>query len=89
MNQKNTSALIRLNGIPWFLPPPPVTTPLLYLAGTEDGCMGIGMCRGQAALHGGRYQERHYPGAGHFLHLERPAEVAADIISWLGAAEPH
>jgi pimeloyl-ACP methyl ester carboxylesterase len=65
--------------------PPPSQTPLLYLAGADDGCMGVKLSHGQAALHGGRYTERIYPGAGHFLHLERPAEVAADIIAWLSA----
>lgn len=59
------------------------TTPLLYLAGANDGCIHAELGRGQAALLRGRYDERIYPGAGHFLHLERPREVAADIIAWL------
>ena len=64
--------------------PPVSTTPLLYLAGTADGCVGWELGRGQERwLGGGGYAERIYPGAGHFLHLERPREVAADIRAWL------
>ena len=58
-------------------------TPLLYLAGADDGCIGPELGRGQSARHRGRYAERIYPGAGHFLHLERPHEVATDVIAWL------
>jgi pimeloyl-ACP methyl ester carboxylesterase len=45
--------------------------------------MDVALCRGQSSFHHGRYAQRIYPGAGHFLHLERPQEVAADIIRWL------
>lgn len=63
--------------------PPASTTPLLYLAGTTDGCIGWELGRGQKRWLGGVWEERIYPGAGHFLHLERPSEVAADILAWL------
>jgi pimeloyl-ACP methyl ester carboxylesterase len=49
--------------------------------------MSLAMCRGQAVRHGGPYAERRSPGAGHFLHLERPAEVAADILAWLARCD--
>lgn len=71
-------------------PPRPTasTTPLLYLAGTRDGCVGWELGRGQDRWLTGGYAQRIYSGAGHFLHLEQPAAVAADILAWLqgGAA---
>jgi pimeloyl-ACP methyl ester carboxylesterase len=57
--------------------------PVLYLHGGDDGCLGAGVV--QAA-------ERHLPpgsravivpGTGHFLQLERPAEVNGRILDWL------
>ena len=69
-----------------LLAPPPAaagaTPPLLYLAGTADGCIGVELTRDQARMLTGPYKERRWPGAGHFLHLERPDAVAAEIIAW-------
>lgn len=62
--------------------------PLLYLAGAADGCIGVELARDQAPLLGGPYTERIFAGAGHFLHLERPDEVAAEIIAWFRGAAP-
>lgn len=64
------------------------TPPLLYLAGAADGCIGVELARDQARLLGGPYKERVFAGAGHFLHLERPGEVAAEIIAWLRDEAP-
>jgi pimeloyl-ACP methyl ester carboxylesterase len=52
---------------------PPV--PLLYLHGERDGCQLPEIAaRGDAVL---------VPGAGHFLHLERPAEVNALVADFI------
>lgn len=57
--------------------------PILYLHGEADGCLDVNLSRDVA---------RHLPpgsradvvsGAGHFLHLERPAEVNGLITRWL------
>jgi pimeloyl-ACP methyl ester carboxylesterase len=57
--------------------------PVLYLHGADDGCLGAGVVRDA---------ERHLPpgskaqliaGAGHFLQLERPADVNARILEWI------
>lgn len=65
----------------------PVRVPTLALGGQDDGCLGPAFCA--AAL-----RERDFPaglrrvvlpGAGHFLHLERPAEVNQVLLGWLGA----
>jgi pimeloyl-ACP methyl ester carboxylesterase len=59
--------------------------PTLYLHGAEDRCIGIEIVSDS---------ERHLaPGsrmvtveqAGHFLHLERPDEVGAQILEWITA----
>ncbi|HEU5157273.1 MAG TPA: alpha/beta hydrolase [Streptosporangiaceae bacterium] len=57
--------------------------PHLYLHGARDGCLGVDMAKDA---------ERHLPPgsrveildeAGHFLHLERPSEVAAQVLDWV------
>jgi pimeloyl-ACP methyl ester carboxylesterase len=57
--------------------------PLLYLHGAGDGCLGVEMAKDA---------DRHLPPgsrvhildeAGHFLQLERPSEVAAQVLDWI------
>ena len=63
---------------------PPV--PTLYLHGACDGAIGAELL-GEVTAHlpadGSVFQI--IDGVGHFLHLERPAEVAATILDWLAA----
>jgi pimeloyl-ACP methyl ester carboxylesterase len=57
--------------------------PTLYIHGGRDGCMGVGLVDG--------LQEQLSPGsrvvvvpeAGHFLHLEKPAEVNRLVLDFL------
>lgn len=49
--------------------------PLLYLHGGGDGCIGVSM----AEAAGGEVVE----GAGHFLHLERPGDVAGRVLRFV------
>jgi pimeloyl-ACP methyl ester carboxylesterase len=59
--------------------------PTLYLHGAADGCIGAGLAR--------TAQEFLAPGSrvaiiedtGHFLHLEKPAEVNTLILDWVRA----
>ncbi len=61
--------------------------PLLYLHGTNDGCMGIATARATNELlsEPSRYVE--VDAAGHFLHLEQPDVVNRHIINFVTAAD--
>ena len=50
--------------------------PLLYLHGRDDGCVGVELAGPAAVV---------VDHAGHFLHLERPAEVNARMLEFLTA----
>jgi pimeloyl-ACP methyl ester carboxylesterase len=65
---------------------PPV--PTLYLHGADDGCIGVELAATVTdflAAEGSRAEI--VPGAGHFLHLERPDEVGRLVLDFVGA--PH
>lgn len=65
---------------------PGVAGAVLYLHGAADGCLGAALVKGaQNHLPEGSRVEL-VPDAGHFLHLERPAEVNRLILDWLGPA---
>jgi pimeloyl-ACP methyl ester carboxylesterase len=58
-----------------------ITVPLLQLHGAEDGCIAPPTFTDTQ-----RFRDRVLeviPGAGHFLHLEDPAGIAARIRTWL------
>jgi pimeloyl-ACP methyl ester carboxylesterase len=58
--------------------PPPDGLPLLYLHGRDDGCIGASLAESAGA--------EVVDGAGHFLHLEKPDEIGARIVSFLASA---
>ncbi len=63
----------------------PTPQPTLYLHGLTDGCMGADVAQGAEAFlpaEGSRVEL--VDGAGHFLHLERPAEVNRLVLDFLG-----
>lgn len=62
----------------------PTPQPTLYLHGADDGCLGAEMLGGAAAslpAEGSRVEV--LDDAGHFLHLERPAETNRLILDFL------
>jgi len=62
--------------------------PTLYLHGDRDGCIGVDLVRdAEAALSpGSRFSV--VEEAGHFLQLERPELVNAEILDWISSEEP-
>jgi pimeloyl-ACP methyl ester carboxylesterase len=60
---------------------PPV--PFLYLHGERDGCVLPALARRTAQFLGARSEFEMVAGAGHFLHLERPAAVNERIARFL------
>lgn len=64
----------------------PTAQPMLYLHGERDGCIGMEIAGGAAAFlpaEGSRIAT--IPDAGHFLHLERPAEVNSLVTDFVRA----
>jgi len=62
----------------------PVTSPFLYLHGADDGCVGVGFAEGGASLltHPSS-RTVIVEGAGHFLQLEQPERVNAEVLGFL------
>ncbi len=63
----------------------PVAQPTLYLHGELDGCIGVEAAEGATASLGKGSRAVVVPGAGHFLHLERPQEIAGEIGRFLSS----
>ena len=57
--------------------------PTLYLHGAQDGCMGVDVTEKVRAVLSPGSDVGVVEDAGHFLHLERPAEVNARIVGFL------
>ena len=62
--------------------------PTLYLHGSADGCIGADLARGAERLLAPSSRMIVIERAGHFLHLEQPAEVNAHILAWIRARTP-
>jgi pimeloyl-ACP methyl ester carboxylesterase len=60
--------------------------PLLYLHGADDGCIGVELAEAAQRVLQGSARAEIVPGAGHFLHLERPDEVNRRILDFLAAS---
>jgi len=59
--------------------------PMLYMHGRDDGCLGVEVAQAVPGLLAEGSHVELIDGAGHFLHLEKPREVNAAIIGFLGA----
>jgi pimeloyl-ACP methyl ester carboxylesterase len=60
----------------------PIVVPTIYLHGERDGCVAPELCQGQEAWFSALFEQLILAEAGHFVHLERPAEVNAAIVRW-------
>ncbi len=63
----------------------PIQVPTLTIHGERDGALGVEMCEGQSAWFSALFEELILSDAGHFVHLERPAEVNEAIVRWFTA----
>jgi pimeloyl-ACP methyl ester carboxylesterase len=61
----------------------PIAVPTLQLHGADDGCI-LPPPHDDARRFSGAYAREVLPGAGHFMHLEAPAAIAARVADWLG-----
>lgn len=62
------------------LPP----APLLYLHGSDDGCLRWEAVRAAVAHYPDHWRSELFEGVGHFLHLERPDPVNEAIAAFVG-----
>ena len=58
--------------------------PLLHLHGAQDGCLDPRFATVVAARLGEGSRSEVVPGAGHFLQLEQPTDVAERVLAFLG-----
>jgi pimeloyl-ACP methyl ester carboxylesterase len=63
--------------------PPPIETPLLYLHGEDDGCIGVDVVRAARDAFPPDARIEILPGAGHFVHLEKPDAVAGLVLGFV------
>jgi pimeloyl-ACP methyl ester carboxylesterase len=63
----------------------PAPQPTLYLHGADDGCLGFDIVGDVSGLLAQGSRQVTVSGAGHFLHLEQPATVNAEVLAFLGA----
>jgi pimeloyl-ACP methyl ester carboxylesterase len=62
--------------------------PVLYLHGAVDGCLDAGLAENVDDHLPPGSASAIVPGAGHFLHLERPGRVNGLILDWLAGNRP-
>ena len=61
----------------------PIQVPTLYLHGADDGCIGAEVAQDMAALFPRGLTTQIVPGAGHFLHREKPRVVEEAVLRFL------
>jgi pimeloyl-ACP methyl ester carboxylesterase len=60
--------------------------PLLYLHGEDDCCLGVDLARAAEGVLTAPSRAEIVPGAGHFLHVERPDVVNSLIVEFLAGS---
>jgi pimeloyl-ACP methyl ester carboxylesterase len=68
-------------------PSPTITVPTLFIAGTADPVLGFTPRDRVSDVVSGPYREVLIDGAGHWVQQERPAEVNAALLEFLGGLE--
>jgi pimeloyl-ACP methyl ester carboxylesterase len=64
-----------------------IETPLLYLHGRDDGCIGADVVDAARSCFPAGTQIEIIDGAGHFVQLEAPERVAALVLGFAGPAD--
>ena len=64
--------------------PIPMATTVIF--GADDGCVSPALCEGMEGFFPGGVQVEVIPGAGHFVHLEKPDDVTRLILERIRAA---
>lgn len=62
----------------------PINVPTLYFHGAKDGCLGRELAEGMEQFFSKGLQTVVIPDAGHFVHQEKPEEVNAALLKFLG-----
>jgi pimeloyl-ACP methyl ester carboxylesterase len=60
-----------------------ITVPTLSLIGENDGCIGAECFEGQEQGFSGIFESHTFPGAGHFMHLEKPDAFNRRVLEFL------
>lgn len=61
----------------------PIEVPTMIVHGRDDGCLGVEFLDGMEASFPKGLEKVVVDGAGHFVHLEKPDEVASAVIRFL------
>jgi pimeloyl-ACP methyl ester carboxylesterase len=59
-----------------------ISTPVLYLHGEQDGCIGYEARKGQERFFTNGLREVLIERVGHFVPLEAPERMAREVIAW-------
>jgi len=63
--------------------PAPINLPAMMLHGRDDGCIGVELLDGMEAFFPKGLRKEIVPGAGHFVHQEKPEIVNRFVLEFL------
>ena len=61
----------------------PIRVPAMHLHGEDDGCIGVEVVQGMEAVCPKGLRKVIVPGAGHFVHQEKPELVNREVLAFL------
>lgn len=66
----------------------PISVPTLYIRGADDGGIGVECAEGMEKAFTAGLEKHIIPGAGHFVHQEKPEAVNRLLLAFLKRNEP-